>query len=133
MENDHQNATAQGIEISADGKTLEKCPEDLVEIVIPGRVTTIGQRAFAHCWALASVEIPDSVRSIGRGAFCGCVKLKSVVIRNGDMEIGREVFYKCPGLKSIKTPNGDFNGGNLDEWTIPLRVKDEPENSVILR
>ena len=40
---------------------------------IPSSVTSIGEKAFAHCTDLTSITIPNSVTSIGNGAFSGCI------------------------------------------------------------
>ena len=38
-------------------------------------VTSIGERAFADCKSLTSIDIPDGVTSIGKGAFYSCESL----------------------------------------------------------
>ena len=40
---------------------------------IPSSVTSIGEKAFAHCTDLTSITIPNSVTSIGNGAFSHCI------------------------------------------------------------
>lgn len=48
------------------------------DLIIPNRVTSIGDYAFYGCSGLTSVTIPDSVASIGDSAFEGCGRLIEV-------------------------------------------------------
>ena len=74
------------------------------EVVIPSsitsegqeyKVTTIGERAFAHCSGLTSITIPNSVTSIGDRAFENCSGLTSVTIPNSVTSIGNYAFSHC--------------------------------------
>ena len=74
------------------------------EVVIPSsitvegqeyKVTTIGERAFAHCSGLTSITIPNSVKSIGYRAFYECRGLTSVTIPNSVTSIGNNAFNGC--------------------------------------
>jgi hypothetical protein len=47
----------------------------LTTIKIPGKVTQIGNGAFAYCDNLKKVEIPSSVKSIGADAFIGSTNI----------------------------------------------------------
>lgn len=49
--------------------------DNIVKVVIPDGVTTIGAKAFDHCDNLTTVEIPDSVTYIASDAFRDCPKL----------------------------------------------------------
>ena len=45
---------------------------DLISVVLPTGVRTLGWFAFSGCIALTSVELPDTVESIAYGAFDNC-------------------------------------------------------------
>ena len=78
-------AKKAGIKFSEDNKTLLRCPDDIVTVVIPPGVTAIGRRAFEQCISLKHVTIPDSVTSIGQGAFRLCRNLppEKISLRSG--------------------------------------------------
>ena len=54
--------------------------ELVTELVVPDRVTSIGERAFYNCSSIISITIPDSVTSVGYGAFRGCSSLESITL-----------------------------------------------------
>lgn len=76
------------------------------DIVIPGHVTTIGEKAFEGCKNLKSVEIPDSVKYIGPNAFEGCGNLKNVKLPKEITCIEVGVFFGCKSLRSVEIPDG---------------------------
>ena len=78
----------------------------LTSITIPNSVTSIGSYAFSRCSGLTSVTIPNSVTSIGRYAFYDCYRLTSITIPNSVTTIGNSVFYQCTGLTSVTIGNG---------------------------
>ena len=82
-------------------------PENLV---IPGGVTEIGERAFENCTSLESVEIPASVTEIGGYAFCNCTNLAEVTIPGSVTRIGGSAFYGCTSLADVT-----YNG-TLAQW-----------------
>jgi hypothetical protein len=47
--------------------------EEVTQMSITRRVTSIGERAFCECSGLTSITIPNSVTSIGRDAFNNCI------------------------------------------------------------
>jgi hypothetical protein len=51
------------------------CCSSLTSVIIPDKVTAIGDSAFFDCDSLVSIIIPDSVYIIGSDAFRGCSKL----------------------------------------------------------
>lgn len=62
---------------SFGGSTIFSNNSNLVGIMLPNTLTTIGGYVFKSC-ALENITIPDSVTSIEGFAFFGCSKVKSV-------------------------------------------------------
>ena len=91
------------------GESFYGC-SNLAQLLLPGRVTSIGSYAFYGCTGLTSVEIPSSVTSIGEYAFGECSGLTSVEIGNSVTSIGSSAFYRCSGLKKM-----DYKG-SLEQW-----------------
>ena len=95
--------------------------------VIPSSVTTIGEKAFYHCFGLTSIVIPNSVTSIEYSAFSECTDLVNVSLGTSLKSIGQRAFGGCSGLNNLVLPNtltsiGNFafNGcSSLIELTIP--------------
>jgi uncharacterized repeat protein (TIGR02543 family) len=103
--------------------------QNLVGIIIPDSVTSIGESAFDQC-GFVSITIPDSVTSIGSGAFYGCYSLVSVTIGNNVTSIGDNAFIGCNSLTNVTIPDsvksiGDFSFSGcsaLTSITIPDNV-----------
>ena len=58
--------------------------DQVIEYIIGGDVTSIGDWAFWGSSGLTSVTIGNSVMSIGSLAFVGCTGLASIVVENGN-------------------------------------------------
>jgi len=103
----------------------------LKSVVIPDRMSTIGNYAFSDCNVLKTVTTGKSTSVIGSGAFQNCTELKSVVLNDGLDTIGSAAFQNCTSLKSVKIPDsvttvgmGAFVGcTSLQELTIPKNVE----------
>lgn len=78
---------------------------NLISIIIPNLVSSIGNCAFFDCDNLTSVTIPDSVISIGKDAFAGCCKLTSIMIPDSVIKIGYGAFLCCRNLKKVYVKN----------------------------
>ncbi len=73
------------------------------------RLAKIDENAFSQCGSLASIAIPASVASIGESAFSYCHSLREVhfVENNNQLtSIGEDVFNQCTGLVSVTIPVG---------------------------
>ena len=93
---DNMLISSQGIVVS--------CWSKAYNIVLPDRVTSIGDEAFKWCKSLQSINIPDSVTSIGKMAFVLCKSLQSINIPGSVTSIGYGAFEGCKSLQSINIP-----------------------------
>lgn len=78
---------------------------NLVSIVLPNNVNTIGRSSFLGCKDLISVSIPESVTSIGDNSFQSCEKLSNIIIPENVSSIGSNTFYQCNSLTSVNIPH----------------------------
>lgn len=98
---------------------------------LPKSVTLIGERAFALCTELQTVELSAGLKEIGTNAFDGCHMLKNAVIPESCKTIGAWAFCNCSGLRTVQIPShidsiarGTFSGcSRLEEITIPASVR----------
>ena len=67
-------------------------------------VTTIGDKAFIHCYSLKKVSIPNTVTLIDSEGFRNCYSLKFVVVPNNVTEIDLGAFQSCCSLLGIVLP-----------------------------
>lgn len=79
--------------------------DEIKDLIIPERITSIGDYTFCGCSGLTSVTFPNSVTSIGNSAFSGCTGLTSVTISNSVTSIGAYAFFECSRLISVIIPN----------------------------
>ncbi len=78
--------------------------EDIVKLILPEGLTSIGSFAFIGCKNLRSVRVPDAVKSIGLYAFASCEKLSAVQLSNQLKTIGDSAFYNCFALNALSFP-----------------------------
>ena len=75
------------------------------------RLTSIGAYAFSQCINLTSINLPDGVTSIGNYAFDGCVLLGSDVTSEFTIPaslttLGNGAFRGCTSIKNAQIPEG---------------------------
>lgn len=78
--------------------------EQILRVVFPEKITSVGNLAFYGCKNLISVVFPDSVNTIGHYAFAECDSLCILNFGNSIKEIGRGSFYKCINLINLFFP-----------------------------
>ena len=59
--------------------------KEIIDLIIPNSVTTIGDYAFSYCSNLTSVTIPNSVTSIGNSAFESCFFASDSFVNNSSL------------------------------------------------
>lgn len=79
--------------------------KEIIDLVIPEDVTSIGQFAFEGCSALKSVTFNNSIVKIGGGAFSNCGGLTKLVIPESCETVQPNTFLGCIGLEEITLPS----------------------------
>ena len=103
--------TSLNIPTTIDGYTVTSIDNevfsynlDLVKVVIPDSIITIGESAFYDCENLENVTLSKNITSIEFGTFGMCYKLENISIGNKVEKIGQQAF-QCCNLKNIIIPN----------------------------
>lgn len=93
--------------VTSIGERAFQYCEALADVAMaPSGVTDIGERAFEHCTSLTGMAIPATVTDIGVRAFAGCDGLTSVTIPGGVKRIGDSAFEGCGDLASVTIEDG---------------------------
>ena len=86
----------------------------------------IADNAFVECKEVVSVIVPSTVETIGTGAFLSCTSLRSIYLPDSLKLIGTDAFYNCTSLKKI------YYEGGIGEWNIVFQYHDElPETEIL--
>ncbi|MCL2019466.1 MAG: leucine-rich repeat protein [Oscillospiraceae bacterium] len=85
---------------------------NVTEIIIPDKVTKIGERAFLDFERLETVTIGKGVTSIGASAFENNSVLTTLTIAGNITDMGLHVFQYCPKLSSVIILEGVTTIGN---------------------
>jgi hypothetical protein len=113
-----------GFLLSADGKTLVKCPAGKTgDLVVPSYVTTIADHAFVGCAGLSAVTLSSSVTTIGNWAFEGCTGLVAITIPSGVTGIGWRAFIGCERLTDITVMPGSATYSSRDGFLLTFDEK----------
>ena len=82
---------------------FEDC-SSISEIIIPEKVTSIGQSAFSDCVSLKSLIIDNAVTTIGYGTFRGCTNLETIDLGK-TTSVGEYAFADCENIVEVQIPN----------------------------
>lgn len=90
---------------NADCKDAYYHRYDLVDVVIPEGITSIGEWAFLNCYNLRSVTLPKSLKHISANAFRFCKNLQHINFPENLQEIGEGAFA-FTNIKKVELPAG---------------------------
>ena len=82
------------------------CCSLLDSVVLPEKVTVIGDMLFANCTSLRRVVIPEGLTLIDNSAFNSCYSLDSLIIPNSVTRIEDWAFALCKGLTYVEMSRG---------------------------
>ena len=111
--------------------------KNIVSVVLPNSITTIGTYAFDGCSSLASINIPDEITTIGSVAFRNTA-LTSIRLPESITYVGYYAFKDCAALDTIylesSTPPGmsseAFTNTSVSTCVIPCGTLAAYETSV---
>ena len=83
--------------------------DQILKLVLPEGLTTIGRMAFYKCSALKAVDIPGKVKEIGAMAFAQCKALVIVRMNDSLTNIGRSAFESCKNRRTALLQKGFFS------------------------
>ncbi|MDR0731393.1 MAG: leucine-rich repeat protein [Treponema sp.] len=98
------------LETVTEIRGFNNCP-NLVSVILPPRLFTLGAGAFEGSGQLANIALPSMVTVIGNRAFKGCAALTDIVLPSGVVSIGDEAFSGS-GLVSATFPENLAALGN---------------------
>ena len=106
------------------------------EVLLPGSVQKIGDRAFYRCTDLEKAYLSEGVVEVGEGAFSDCVKLMKITLPGGLRTLSKHAFRNCAFLSAINLPDslavigeGAFEGAWLVQADIPGGVSEIGANA----
>jgi len=92
------------------GKTLVGIigdESDVVTVIVPAGVETIGDYAFWGCSALTSLTLPDTLTTIRDRAFYGCRALTALTLPDTLTTIRDCAFAGCRALTALTQMRGE--------------------------
>ena len=111
--------------VTAIGERAFYCFSGFTGVTIPDSVVSIGACAFYNCKNLTSVTIPDSVAFVGGSAFYGCTKLSSATIQGSETKIGSYAFSNCNSALYTEYENGRYVGIGNNPYAILCEIIDK--------
>ena len=77
---------------------------NLTNVLLREGITVMGERAFAACTALKTMQLPSTLRIIPKGAFDGCTSLTDVKLQLGASVLSENAFAHCSSLTTLSLP-----------------------------
>lgn len=83
----------------------------IMELILPETLKSIGTGAFASCLGLTEIVIPSGLTEVSEFAFAGCSKIQLVTLGSNVTKIGERAFMGCENLKEINLEKIEVIGG----------------------
>lgn len=103
------------VSVSADDPKMSgnvAIPERIMQDSVVYTVTSVERKGFADCKGISSIVLPARISSIGDSAFAGCENLNTINIPYAVKEIKGNTFENCRFLTGITVPDGVKSIGN---------------------
>ncbi|MBE6899139.1 MAG: leucine-rich repeat domain-containing protein [Ruminococcaceae bacterium] len=84
---------------------------NILTVSIPNSVTRIGDFAFTYCYGIKMINFGNGIKTIGNESFSNCISVVSLNLPSGLQSIGRKAFYRCETITSLIIPSGVTNIG----------------------
>ena len=94
-----QEVVIEGKVETIGGSAFSACSA-LQRVVLPNTLTTVGDSAFSACGALTTISFPDSVTSVGTFALSG-TGLSTPVTMGQLTAIPTGTYYNCPNITTL--------------------------------
>lgn len=118
FKNNNPTTVNSGITTISDSTNFCYNCYSLKEIILPKKLTIIGNGYFQNCRSLKTIEIPSDVTDIGNSAFQYCYSLKTITIPSKVTTIGSYAFSSCYSLQEIHfEPTTPPTVANSNAWT----------------
>ncbi len=93
----------------------------IITVVLPEGLTSIGGYAFRGCTSLTDITIPYGVTAIGYDAFYGCTGVTNVTIPSSVTYIYGDAFYNCTAITDV------YYDGTPEQWmNISIEYGNQP-------
>lgn len=84
------------------GKESFKGCSKITNLVIPNRVTFIGEKTFENCTSLKQISMQGNVmKTIGNEAFRNCQSLENLILPTSVESLGNGMLKECSGFKTL--------------------------------
>ena len=86
------------------------CNSDLVEVILPPTIKSIGQQAFNSCYSLTNINLPEGLTTIGSSAFQSSGLVEAKLPKSLSL-VSSGAFSACYSLKKMEVNSNITTSG----------------------